>query len=390
MKDLIKKLAGQKMKLMAWNKPYRKLQKHLNKMPVGYPATFSGVELRLLKTMFTIEEAEFTLNLNYKPETLDSIWSRIQPTDTSKETVKRLLDGLAGKGTISSVERGGEMHFFLSPLVDGMFEHQLKTLTPSFMLELREYFFKKFGIEFLSSRPGQFRVIPVEKSITPENHVAAYDEIKEIIRKRDGQIAIADCICKKGKDLLNEPCKATDRREICMLFGEHHDMYTRHKWGRTISKDEAIEIMAQSEKEGLVPIAHNEQDTIAICACCSCCCGLIDIFGTMPGPSDFITSSFKVKLDSEKCNGCTKCEQRCQFDAITIEDKKAVVKDRRCVGCGLCVSACKKEALMLVKKNNPPVPPATKDDLFDEINRNKGFRLVRFSRFLMKMLKSAA
>ena len=43
---------------MAVNKDaYRKLQEHLDKMPVGYPATQSGVEINLLKTIFTPEEA---------------------------------------------------------------------------------------------------------------------------------------------------------------------------------------------------------------------------------------------------------------------------------------------------------------------------------------------
>ena len=34
---------------------YRVLQKHLDKMPIGFPATKSGVELRLLKYLFTPE-----------------------------------------------------------------------------------------------------------------------------------------------------------------------------------------------------------------------------------------------------------------------------------------------------------------------------------------------
>ena len=36
---------------------YRNLQKHLNRQPVGYPKTISGVELKVLKHIFTEEEA---------------------------------------------------------------------------------------------------------------------------------------------------------------------------------------------------------------------------------------------------------------------------------------------------------------------------------------------
>ncbi|MHA2340110.1 MAG: hypothetical protein ACXACX_22650 [Candidatus Hodarchaeales archaeon] len=36
---------------------YRELQQHLDTFPVGFPATKSGVEIRLLKNLFTPEEA---------------------------------------------------------------------------------------------------------------------------------------------------------------------------------------------------------------------------------------------------------------------------------------------------------------------------------------------
>ena len=43
---------------------YRRLQEHLDRMPIGYPATKSGVEISLLKTIFTPEEAGVTTHLN--------------------------------------------------------------------------------------------------------------------------------------------------------------------------------------------------------------------------------------------------------------------------------------------------------------------------------------
>ena len=40
---------------------YRKLQKYLDRMPISYPETESGVEIRILKHLFTPEEAEIAL-----------------------------------------------------------------------------------------------------------------------------------------------------------------------------------------------------------------------------------------------------------------------------------------------------------------------------------------
>ena len=61
---------------MATEDVYRRLQKHIDNMPVGFPATESGVELRLLEHLFSPEEAEMALHLSALPESLDKIFSR--------------------------------------------------------------------------------------------------------------------------------------------------------------------------------------------------------------------------------------------------------------------------------------------------------------------------
>jgi hypothetical protein len=49
---------------------YERLAKKLDSLPNGYPATESGVELKLLKKIFTPEEAEMTMNMRPMPETV--------------------------------------------------------------------------------------------------------------------------------------------------------------------------------------------------------------------------------------------------------------------------------------------------------------------------------
>ena len=80
---------------------YRELQKHLDNMPVGFPATESGVEIRLLKHLFTPEEAEIALNLSVVPESLERIYGRVKKSkDISKEELEAILDSLVEKGAI--------------------------------------------------------------------------------------------------------------------------------------------------------------------------------------------------------------------------------------------------------------------------------------------------
>ena len=70
--------------LKEWEKPYKILRKHLDKMPVGFPPTFSGVELRLLKMMFTISEAQVAICLDYKTQPLETIFKKQSNTEQAK------------------------------------------------------------------------------------------------------------------------------------------------------------------------------------------------------------------------------------------------------------------------------------------------------------------
>ena len=47
---------------------YRKLAQHLDDLPGGFPSTESGVELRILRRLFTPEEAELAIHLTMFPE----------------------------------------------------------------------------------------------------------------------------------------------------------------------------------------------------------------------------------------------------------------------------------------------------------------------------------
>ena len=51
---------------------YRKLQRHLDRMPVAFPPTESGVEIRILQRLFTPDEARMALCLSAIPERLDN------------------------------------------------------------------------------------------------------------------------------------------------------------------------------------------------------------------------------------------------------------------------------------------------------------------------------
>lgn len=47
-----------------------------------------------------------------------------------------------------------------------------------------------------------------------------------------------------------------------------------------------------------------------------------------------------VRLEREKCRGCTNCIKRCPTEAIRVHDGKATIMKSRCIDCGECIRAC--------------------------------------------------
>ena len=55
---------------------YLRLREFMDKLPAGYPATPTGVEIRILKKLFTPEQAELALKLSSEPEEVQTIAAR--------------------------------------------------------------------------------------------------------------------------------------------------------------------------------------------------------------------------------------------------------------------------------------------------------------------------
>ena len=60
---------------------YRTLQRHLDRSPIAYPATESGIEIRILKQLFTPDDARLALRLSAIPESLRTSFSRLRRTN---------------------------------------------------------------------------------------------------------------------------------------------------------------------------------------------------------------------------------------------------------------------------------------------------------------------
>lgn len=353
---------------------YRDLQKHLNEQPVGYPATKSGVEIRLLKRFFNPEEARLAMKLSYKPCSMNDIYEVVKESGMSFNDMEHMLDEMMKNGAIGHLERQGIRYFFNVPLVVGMYEGQLNRLTPEFLADFDEYTSDKaFGLEFLSTELPQMRTIPVRKSIQPEHHVTTYDHLTDLITGTDGPIVVNECICRKAADVKGNPCQKTTRLETCMALGDIAKNCLRIGVGREVSKEEALDITRQNESDGLILQPSNTQKVEFICACCGCCCGMLRVHKMLPKPVDFWSTNYYAWVDPESCTGCETCVERCQINAVSIDENLGIstVNLDRCLGCGNCVSSCPSEAISLLKKEKELIPPENSEDLYDTIMANK-------------------
>ncbi|MHA1105232.1 MAG: ATP-binding protein [Promethearchaeota archaeon] len=338
---------------------YNDLAKHLDKMPVGYPATESGIEIRILKHLFTPEHTEIALTLGFYPNKIKQLHRKLK--QYTMEELEKNLDDMYFRGLINRGirnENGEDVKYYtLAQLAIGMYEYQLNRLTPEFFKDVEDYFEEGFLDEFNSTGIPQLRTIPIEQTIDHEQAIASYDDLKQVIETIGGPIAVADCICRKGTDLIGEPCKKTDLRESCFSFRTAAKVYIEKGLGREVSKEEALEILEKAQEDGLVLQPGNSQRPMNICTCCGCCCGVLSHQNQLEEPAQFFATNFYAKVDPDECIGCGICEERCNMDAVHVEDAIAVVNLARCIGCGACVPTCTSEAIKLYKKEAEIVPP---------------------------------
>lgn len=368
------------------NDVFRHLQQHLDRLPIPFPATQSGVELRLLKKLFTVEEAEVALNLSAIPERISRIHKRFKNKKRSIKNLEEVLSRMFKKGAIRGVrDRKNQNQFLYSkmPLAIGMFEAQVDQITGEMAEDFFEYEEEAFADAMLNSKTKQMRTIPLNIKIDPDFHVSNYDDITKIIKNSTGPFAVMNCVCKQAKDEIGKSCTATEERETCILLEGGVEFAKNLGVGREISREETLQLITKAKKIGLVLQPENNQHPNFVCCCCGCCCGVLTAAKLYDRPAEFLHSNYFAEVDPEKCELCKKCLERCQMDAINRVNGHMGINLDRCVGCGACIPTCKERAIKLIMKEEETVPPKDTKDMYKKIMLDR-FGLLGTLKFVGK------
>jgi Pyruvate/2-oxoacid:ferredoxin oxidoreductase delta subunit len=333
---------------------YRQLAQRLDAIPNGYPATESGVELRLLEKMFTPQEAALAVVMRLMREPAGDIADR---AGTDLDTAQGTLKGMARNGLIRSKRVDGELTFGLLPFAVGIYEEQLPRMDSEFAVLVEQYFQETQG-GFVNLAPSVHRVVPVGEAVPFDLEIFPHERATALVESAKSW-GVRDCICRVQQRMIDKGCE--HEVESCLVFAPVENAFEGSEINRPISKTEALQLLHDAEEAGLVHTTANHRERhYYICNCCTCCCGILRGVTEFDIPTAVARSDFRAVVDVEVCSACEDCLERCQFRALSIPEDVCVVDEARCVGCGVCVIECSTGALSMTRRpeGQVPAPPA--------------------------------
>ncbi|NHI94758.1 MAG: 4Fe-4S dicluster domain-containing protein [Candidatus Lokiarchaeota archaeon] len=381
---------------------YEGLRLVINKWPIRTPKSKNLT--KLLQLIFTPEEAE--IMSFFEQPMVDQVpegkFIKRVKSKTDKytdEQIINILDGLARRCFVtrqSKVTDTGKLKvkYSIWPMVIGIFEwffskaameddtyseETIKKVSKLF----EKYFYEGFIWEVGPSNYPWARILPAHQAnkIVEINQklnidkpiVLPFEQVKNAVEKAK-KIAIIKCACRtEGKYKDNVCDKPID---ICMVLDdssgfEYADMVVKNP-----TTEEALELLKQAEKKGLVHCTSNSQQMNFICNCCYCHCGILRGFTEMGNPRAFMKSNYLAEFNENECQECFRCIEICPTKAIKHimkhekDNARWEIEFDKCIGCGLCASNCPTKRIDLKKVRNE-IPVETVAESYMRMERER-------------------
>ncbi len=187
----------------------------------------------------------------------------------------------------------------------------------------------------------------------PEDLVLPSKILDHFIENTCHRVIMNFCICRESME-----CEDYPREFGCIFMGEAAKQI-HPELGRSAGVEETKAYAQRVREAGLVhKIGRSKLDSIwlnvapdhkllTVCNCCPCCCMARAVPFSGPLAKEAISTVPGVNVTvTDECIGCGEClENICIFQAITLEDGRAVINLEDCQGCGRCVEACPQDAI---------------------------------------------
>ncbi|MFH2110527.1 MAG: 4Fe-4S binding protein [Candidatus Bathyarchaeota archaeon] len=190
--------------------------------------------------------------------------------------------------------------------------------------------------------------LPIYQEIQLKNTVLNTDSVKRYLTRAQ-KIAVMPCSCRTKRKNCDHPV------DNCLTLNDAANKFIDRGSAREASVEEALNIVEEAHRAGLVPMAYirtdtpNPQGVNFICNCCSCSCGTLGVSLKLGKDVHLLKSIATTATDASACTSCGACVDRCHFDARNLADGKLHYNKDLCFGCGLCVTACPTKAITLIQ-----------------------------------------
>jgi electron transport complex protein RnfB len=307
-----------------------------------------GDELtEILRLLFTPEEAEILSSDAFSAPFQDYKTAPMiaQVTGKPLEDVERILKHLEKRKLVFTfIDEKGDTYYSLfpaEPAVIGFFIESAEPKTQCKAAPLFETVFReKVSMGEGTQKDLWGRIIPVEEDIVVINEVLTFETVQHIMENARS-ISVATCFCKK-KNPCHHPI------EVCMAFDEGAEFVVSKGIARFIDYEEALEILKETERTGLIHISTNtKRGSKFVCNCCTCSCFLLKKLIEVENPRKFITTDVIPVINNDICILCEKCVDICIFGAFSFQGNQIYFNKNRCVGCGLCSHHCPVNAITM-------------------------------------------